>query len=644
MSRRGGQLWALAVCLISGTAWAAPQVNIDTQFDQDIAGLDQTLQLSVTVTIHGSGSIDQIDLPHSPGLQAIGTSQSEQSRFSMGPGGIDSSHTTSYRISLRPLRTGDFSLTPAQVVSGGRAYKGIAAHVKIVAAGQGPAPVAPQRQNPFGSFFGQGFPPMPGFPGGGGQSQGQPSGGAGSDEDDDPFAQLFGGGRQPSGDDVILVATIDKKKVVLGQQITYSVRLFTRADVSEFSDLKLPGFDGFWGEDIETPTRPVPKLQTLGGIPYQVYLIKKKALFPDKAGTLSIAPSEIDVSVGLGFFRGRKVHRESPTLTVEVAPLPNGAPTGFSATNVGHWTFSAKLSPASVPVGEPATLSLTVDGSGNLHGLTLPTVPAVSGLRAYDPTSIDKASPQGDRFGGRRQVDVILIPQRTGDFEIPPLTFAWYDPQLGYQTTTTPTFSLKAVVGSNAGAAAAAGGGQNVLESSFRPLRDSGTLLTVCSAVSHGLPAPLSGWPLGVVFGFPPLAVALGGLYRTLLQRRAQSAPAMRGRRAYRVARAKLQGKLSVAEIAQALFGYLADRLGEPMAGLSFTELRQRLLARGFEDSTVRSTLAAFELAESLRYAPNGTDQSRELEKLRSMSEFALEALERGSVKSNKASKPDEAA
>jgi BatD DUF11 like domain len=626
--------------LVSLTAQAGPRVTIDTHFDQDIAGLDQMLQLNVKVTIHGGGSIEQIELPHSPALLVVGTSQTESSNIVVrGFSSIDSAHTTNYRLSLRPLKLGDYALTPARVVSGGQATKGSAVHVKIVAAGQGPAPSRqPQQQNPFGNIFGQGFPPMPGFPGGAG----------GSDDEDDPFAQLFGGGRQPSGEDVLLSASLDKKKVVLGQQVTYSIRLYTRDNVavSEFSDLKLPGFDGFWGEDLETPTRPVPKAETIGGVPYEVYLLKKKALFPNRAGAITIGPAELDVTVGLGFFRGRKLHRESPTLTVDVSPLPDGAPPTFSATNVGQWVFSAKLVPASVPVGEPATLSLSVDGIGNLHGLTLPALPPIPGLRAYDPTSTDKVAPQADRFGGRRQVDVILIPQRTGEFEIPPLTFQWYDPSSGYQSSSTPKLSLRAGVGTNAGAAPVPAG-QNVLESTFHPLRDDGRLLQTCSSLTHRLPAPFTGWPFVLGFGFPPLALGAGAMLRSIRQRRAQAAPALRGRRAYRVARQKLnpmKTQLTVAAIAQALFGYLDDRLGEPMAGLSFPDLRQRLIARGFDEGTVRSTLAAFELAESLRYMPEGNAQVREVEKLRSMVEFALEALERASLKPSKPPQPQEAA
>jgi len=632
--------WTL---LVSVALAAAQPVTVSATLDQNVVGLNQTVELTVNLTSRGV-SVGHVDLPKSDGLQMVGNSQSEESSFSMGPGGIDSSHTTSYHLTYRPQKTGDFTLSAVQVVAGGHTYQGAELHVKVVPAGQAPARQQQQRQqNPFGNFFGGGgFPPMPGFSAG---PQGPPQGSQGSepgqdDQDEDPFAQLFGGnGRPPNGEDVILGASVDRQRVVLGQQVTYTIRLYTRADVSEFSELKLPGFDGFWGEDLETPTRPVPRLQQLGGVPYQVYLIKKKALFPDRSGTIDIGAAGIDVSVGLGFFRGRKVHRESTAIALDVQPLPAGAPPGFSPTNVGQWRFTASLAPANLPVGEPATLSMVVEGQGNVHGLTLPNLPTIPGLRAYDPTSTDKLQPQGDRFGGRRQVDIILIPQRTGDFELPPLKFQWYDPKVGYQESSAPPMVLHAGVGLAAsGAGSSALGGQNVLEATYRGLRGTDSLAQSCAEAGRGLIGPLQGVPLAVGFSAPPLFLLGAVLTRRWRERRLRDAPALRGRRAYRVARAKLHSSsgATAAEIAQALFGYIEDRLGEPMAGLSHGDLRARLLGLAVEPRAVDSTLAALELAESLRYQPSLAVQGRELEKLRAMAEFALAALERSSGKARK--------
>ncbi|MHB8416516.1 MAG: BatD family protein [Myxococcales bacterium] len=610
---------ATVACLLALAPTAlADGVDVSSQLDQDVASTDQAITLTVSVTIHGSGDIDRMQFPRSSHFQELGRTQSTQQSFSLGPSGMDVSRSTVFRISLQPKDPGDYDLPPAVAVVGGRSYRSGSVHVKVVPAGQAPPPRPQRSQNPFGQnpFSAFGFPsPFP-------------------DDGQDPFQDLFGGGRPPNGQDVFLAAGVDRHNVYLGQQTTYSVRLYTRVDVSEFDGLKLPGFDGFWGEDLETPTHPVPTLQNVGGASYQVFLLKKKALFPSRAGDLTVGPAEVDIGAGGLFFRGHKVHRSSGSIAVHVLPLPAGSPPGFSTSNVGEWNLSASLRPATVPVGEPATLTLIAQGSGNLHALELPRLPAIPGLRAYDPTSSDRSAPNGDRFGGTRKVEIVLIGQRTGDFEIPPLAFSWFDPAArSYQTQSTPPLHL--LVSAGAGTPGGTGGAQNVLEASFRPLRTAPALAV------HRLPA-LEGRPLSVVLAAPPLIFALLFAGEELRRRRREAAPELRMRQAYRVARRRLKAakgllgssspERALAELTGALHGYLEDRAGEKVSGLSHAELTERLRALGAGAEAAGAAVSALEACEAQRYAP-GAGGAAGGQDLLSRVEFALEALERSGWK-----------
>ncbi len=609
-----------AIIGLAGQA-RADQVDVTSQLDQDVAGADQPLTLTVTITIHGDGDIQKLQFPQSPHFTELGRTQSQQSSFSLGPQGMDVSRSTVYRLSLQPKEPGDYNLPPAVAVVGGKTYRSGPVHVKILAAGQGPSP-APRHQrgqgnnnsnNPFGMF---GFPnPFPDFP----------------DDSQDPFQGLFGGGKPPSGQDIFLAAGLDHHQAYLGQQVTYSVRLYTRVDVNEFDGLKLPGFDGFWGEDLETPTHPIPTVQEVGGVPYQVYLVKKKALFPSKAGQLTIDPAEVDVGAGGIFNRGHKVHRATGGLVLTVLPLPAGAPPGFSTSNVGQWSLQASLRPASVPVGEPATLTFITQGVGNLHAVTAPVLPPIPGLRAYDPTSTDKTTTANDRFGGTRKVEIVLIGQRTGSFEIPSLSFSYFDPVAkSYQTQKTPPLQLLVTAG--AGAPGEGGvGGQNVLEASFRPLR------TAPELSETPLPA-LRGKPIWFTFGTPPLLLMVLWSASTLRRRRRDAAPAVRMRQAYRVARKRIKtarGLLegtspdqALEELTAALVGYLEDRAGTKLAGLSHLDLAERLRQMGATDEAAKAAVAALEACEAHRYAPGagGPEAGKDL---LSRVEWAVDALER---------------
>ncbi|MHB1845383.1 MAG: BatD family protein, partial [Deltaproteobacteria bacterium] len=430
---------------------------------------------------------------------------------------------------------------------------------------------------------------------------------------------------------------VDRRRVYLGQQLTYVIRLYARVDVSEFDGVKLPGFDGFWGEDLESPTHPMPTIQNVDGVPYQVYLIKKKALFPSHSGKLTIGAAEADISAGGVFFRGRRLHRATQPIDIDVLPLPAGAPAGFSTSNVGSWQLSAKLNPAQVAVGEPASLTFSLQGVGNLHALVLPKLPPIPGLRLYDPTSTDKVSVTADRFGGIRRVEIVLVGQRTGEFEIPSIDFSSFDPQTQtYSTQKTPPFELKVTPAQGGPGAQAAG--QNLLEESFRPIRPEPERST------RRLPS-LSGRALALTFALPPLLLLLGWLVEGARRRRAASAPAARERRAYRAARKRLKAARAslergdpegaLAELTQALTGYLEDRTRRPIAGLTHAELRAELARRGADDASAEAAVRALEDCELRRYAP-GARGAQDGQALLSAVEFALDSLERTGLQASR--------
>ena len=77
-----------------------------------------------------------------------------------------------------------------------------------------------------------------------------------------------------------------------------------------------------------------------------------------KAGRITIDPVEVDVQTGFGLvLSGRKVHRSSQPITLEVLALPAGAPPGFESPNVGSWRLSAELAPTrQTQLGQPVTL------------------------------------------------------------------------------------------------------------------------------------------------------------------------------------------------------------------------------------------------------------------------------------------------
>src|SRR5207237_314437 len=80
----------------------------------------------------------------------------------------------------------------------------------------------------------------------------------------------------------------------------------------------------------------------------------------------------------------------------------------------------------------------------NIRDLRLPRLPAVPGMRAYDATTADKQSVERGVITGTRTVEQLLVPERTGAVEIPPLAMDVFDPiQKQYRTVRTEAIPLR---------------------------------------------------------------------------------------------------------------------------------------------------------------------------------------------------------
>ncbi|MFN7133889.1 MAG: BatD family protein, partial [Myxococcales bacterium] len=424
------------VLLGAGAARAA-DVEFYATVDKEELSINDTLTLAVTIDSGGREPQD-LRLPEAPDFEVISRHQSQQTSFSMSPGGGPPTfkQVRVYRMILSPLRTGTFVIQPGQMRVDGKVVKTGAIRVRVVPQ-QTPPPQAktpPQGQPPTG--FPPGFPPD--------------LFGDGDEEAEDPLGQLFGGAQQPTGDsDLYLRTSLDKKQAWLGEQVTLSVYLFSRVDVSGVEGFKMPKLDGFWSEDIETPNQITGELKMIDGVPYRVFLLRKRALFPLKPGKLTIDPVEVDVSTGFALvLSGRKVHRASAPLTLDVQPHPPGAPPGFEPANVGQWKLSMEATATQVELGQPLTLRVVLEGTGNINGVSVPRLPAIPGVRAYDPTTSDKVSVQRGKVGGRRTLEYLLMPERTGEFELPALSFTYFDPAKGeYRTANTQPIPVRVEAG-----------------------------------------------------------------------------------------------------------------------------------------------------------------------------------------------------
>lgn len=256
---------------------------------------------------------------------------------------------------------------------------------------------------------------------------------------------------QEAPSDLFLWLRVDKPSPYVGEQVIYAIELYE--SIGRRVDISLnepPGFQDFWTEELNvTPTRA----EVIDGRRFHVHTIFRRALFPQRAGELMIGRPQADVGVVADLFRPVQRLRRvvGQALKLQVRPLPGaGRPPGFSPNNVGNFKIAAEVDRAQVKQGEPLTLTVTISGTGNINAIDPGEWPALPGMRRYDP-KVEVATYEGERVGGERRYEFLVIPEQAGALELPAHRFSFFDPATErYETVSTRPIKLEVTADPNA--------------------------------------------------------------------------------------------------------------------------------------------------------------------------------------------------
>ncbi len=273
--------------------------------------------------------------------------------------------------------------------------------------------------------------------------------------------------------------------------------------------------------------------------------------------------------------------------------------------------MQASLDRASVRTGDAVTLRIDASGVGNVQDLRI-GLPPIVGVRALQPAIRDRQQLDGRALGGVRSWEWILIAESPGEHTIPPLRIDYFDPETKeYGVTTTPALTFTATGDAKPSGPALRPGTplpSPSEEASFGPIR-------VYSALTRGTtPVRSTDW-FAWLLAVPPLGFALVvfvvGIARRR-ERRSTTAGAIQ-RKLLQSARAALDEddpRAFYDRIVAAITHALDTRLGEPVGGMSQSELRAALGRARFDDDLIKRVLNELEGADFARFAASGVDKT----------------------------------
>ena len=448
---------------------------------------------------------------------------------------------------------------------------------------------------------------------------------------------------QVSGKDLFLRCIPSKKSVCVGEQVVLTYKLYTKVPVSSVSVSKMPSYAGFWTKDISDNSGKLKQSsEYVNGIEYTTAEIQKVIIVPQRSGNLTIDPMTMECIAQIRTERSSRrsmdpfeaffndpffnnnitnVQKElsSQSLSIDVKSLPeNGKPDSFAGA-VGNYKFTSSIDKEELSTNEAVTITFTVSGSGNIELLQMPEPVFPPDFEVYDPkitTNVD-ASSQG--MTGTKKAEYLAIPRRAGSFSVQPVEFTFFNPSTGtYQTLLSEPYELSVRKGKDSD-----GDGGGVYASNQEDIKYLGS--DVRHIMNDGAklkPKHSSFFASSVYFAIllGLLVVFIALLF--ILKKRAEMAKdtaANRNRKADKVARGRLknayqhlkakdQEKFYV-EMSQALWGYIADKLGIERSKLSMETVSETMKANNVPDELTQQFVDTLNSCEFARFAPGSAEE-----------------------------------
>ena len=363
-------------------------------------------------------------------------------------------------------------------------------------------------------------------------------------------------------------------------------------------------------------------------------------LSPTKSGSLQIPPFKFKYTkrgepkiveekkqMGGMSFHSQSIKQESieaesqtPTVTINVKPLPaQGRPTDFSGM-VGDYKFSADFDRTNLKVGEALTLSVNIKGDGTPGTITDPKLPDFSEFRSVPPENNISKKISGSKVITTKDIKVFLYPKKKGTFEIPAISYSWFNPtKKKYETATAGPWTIeveKGDAGAEAvfqGPVAGATGPSAVQKQEIESLGSDIRFIhpNMGKAKSTAPYKSLLFWILfTAAVPFYIVAILIIKIRRkrssnAALVRKGQANRQLRERFAQaREALKKGDGKGFFAALENGLVNYLSDLTNLEFKGMTRPQMKAELEKIGVQEETITAIDSWLEKCAFVRYAP----------------------------------------
>ncbi len=555
------------------------------------------------VVYTADAEIESFTTPTFTGLDLLaGPTSSRMTSTQIINGKRTDTYEVSYTLILRATSTGVAKISDASAVINGKTYSTKGIDIEVVETNI--SNNSTQTQQGVAS---------------GGQNQGRSSAG------------VSGSSRgEISSEDIFLRLSFSKTKVVKGEPIVATLKLYTRVPIAGFEDIRFPVFNGFWSQELEMPQNLNLVRENYNNQIYNSAVIRKYMLLPQQTGDISVEPAEmvclIQIRTSGGgrslfddFFDSYQTVKKrisTKTAKIVVDPLPGGAPASFGG-GVGEYSMKVSLNRDSLKAHEAGALIVEISGSGNLNLIETPSVILPEDFEKYGVKTNNSYKNGANGMSGKKIFEFPFIPRSEGVFEIPPVEYSYYNISSGrYVTLKSEHLSLKVLPGDNlmqsSGTVISGINKQSVvnLGNDIRYIVTSSPKLVKNGAFFIG-----SVW-FFIIVGLIILIWFVADKLLAVRRRLKGDVKRTRNRKANKVAKLRLKQAQTYLrenlhapfyeELHKALLGYISDKLSIQFSQMQRDTISDVLKEKGVSEINIVDFMQLLDSCEMARYSQDG--------------------------------------
>lgn len=258
-------------------------------------------------------------------------------------------------------------------------------------------------------------------------------------------------------EDVFAEGNVSTPNPYEGEPIVYTFKLFNAVQIAN-ARFQRPEFTGFTAKEVEKSQKTYRTI--LNGREYNVTELTI-LLVPVGAGPKTIDPAALECDLatrqttrrspfgmmddpffGQNRLERRIIRTEPVTVTVKALPPFDGK--GQFSGLVGAFQIQSQVDKVSLNVGQSATLSLTVSGTGNIVDAAAPEVLIPDEFKSYKDTPQENIQAGVNGYSGEKVFRTALVPLKEGQYTLAPIALNFFDVPSGrYQTRLTDPISIR---------------------------------------------------------------------------------------------------------------------------------------------------------------------------------------------------------